>query len=184
MTLADQRTETAFPAAAIWQQAGINLHLGGMPKEVTEFDAAFISPGISPKVAVAAALAAANIPIYGELTLVAQYTKAPFIAITGTNGKTTTTALVGYMLEQAGRDVFVGGNIGIPLVEGAPVLAASGWVVGEISSFQLEHPDHFAPHIAAVLNITPDHLDSYTVIWQDILLQKAIFSANKKKTIF
>lgn len=183
VTLADQRTETAFPAAAIWQQAGINLHLGGMPKEVTEFDAAFISPGISPKVAVAAALAAANIPIYGELTLVAQYTKAPFIAITGTNGKTTTTALVGYMLEQAGRDVFVGGNIGIPLVEGAPALAASGWVVGEISSFQLEHPDHFAPHIAAVLNITPDHLDRHGDMAGYIAAKSNIFRQQKENDI-
>jgi len=161
VSLTDHKEEENFPEAAAWREAGIQLYLGADPEEVKGFDAAFISPGVPPTVPVAKALKAAGVPIYGELLLVAQYSKAHFIAITGTNGKTTTTALTGHILSQAGKEVFVGGNIGIPLLEGAPVVSESGFVVAEISSFQLERPGELAPEVAAILNITPDHLDRH-----------------------
>ncbi len=159
--LSDDKGEANFPEADAWRQAGITLYLGGAPKNPAFFDAAFISPGISPEIPLAQALEAAGVPIYGELFLVAQYSKARFIAITGTNGKTTTTALTGHILSETGKEVFVGGNIGVPLLTSAPNLSATGFVVAEISSFQLERPGEFAPEIAAVLNITPDHLDRH-----------------------
>jgi UDP-N-acetylmuramoylalanine--D-glutamate ligase len=86
---------------------------------------------------------------------------AEFIAITGTNGKTTTTALTGALLAESGRPVLVGGNIGRPLSAEALAFPDGGWVVAEVSSFQLETVDAFRPHVAAVLNVTPDHLDRH-----------------------
>jgi len=102
-----------------------------------------------------------RVNITGELDIFSQYNKTPVIAITGTNGKTTTTTLIGDMLKACGFRVFVGGNIGIPLVDclmgdGLPEI-----IVAEISSFQLDCSDHFRPEIGVLLNISEDHLDRY-----------------------
>ncbi len=86
---------------------------------------------------------------------------APIVAITGTNGKTTTTTLIGEILKAAGREVVVGGNIGLALSQEVKDISAAGVVVAEISSFQLEGAIDFRPHIAAILNLTPDHIDRH-----------------------
>jgi UDP-N-acetylmuramoylalanine--D-glutamate ligase len=101
------------------------------------------------------------VPIVGEIELAYRTMTAEFVAITGTNGKTTTTALTGALLAESGRPVLVGGNIGRPLSVEALVFPGEGWVVAEVSSFQLETSDAFRPHVAAVLNVTPDHLDRH-----------------------
>ena len=100
-------------------------------------------------------------PILGEVELAYRTMTAEFVAITGTNGKTTTTALTGALLGESGRPVLVGGNIGRPLAAEALAFPAEGWVVAEVSSFQLETTDAFRPRVAAVLNVTPDHLDRH-----------------------
>ena len=120
-----------------------------------------VSPGVpldSPQLAPARARGA---PIIGELELGWRAMEADTIAITGTNGKTTTTALTGALLAEQPRPVLVGGNIGTPLATHALTFPVDGLVVAEVSSFQLETIETFQPRVAAVLNITPDHLDRH-----------------------
>jgi UDP-N-acetylmuramoylalanine--D-glutamate ligase len=118
-----------------------------------------ISPGIPPTAKVLRAGAVRRLPLISELELAFGFLEAPVIAVTGTNGKTTTTAWIGSMLERAGLRVGVGGNIGLALSE----IAASGenleWVVVEVSSFQLAYTERFKPAIGVFLNLCPDHLD-------------------------
>jgi UDP-N-acetylmuramoylalanine--D-glutamate ligase len=104
---------------------------------------------------------AAGVPVIAELELGWRAMEADTLAITGTNGKTTTTALTGALLAAQARPVLVAGNIGTPLAAHALTFAADGLVVCEVSSFQLEAIDAFHPRVAAVLNVTPDHLDRH-----------------------
>jgi UDP-N-acetylmuramoylalanine--D-glutamate ligase len=106
---------------------------------------------------------AAGVEITGELELASRFVSATVVAITGTNGKSTATTLVGEMLRATGRPTFVGGNLGEPLAEavGTPAAEAGGFCVVEVSSFQLETVETFHPRVAVLLNITPDHLDRY-----------------------
>jgi len=102
-----------------------------------------------------------NIPVISELELASRYCPRPILAITGTNGKTTTTTLTGEMLKTADIPVTVAGNIGVPFSGQAEGMDPAGWAVVEVSSFQLEGVDTFHPRISAILNITPDHLDRH-----------------------
>jgi UDP-N-acetylmuramoylalanine--D-glutamate ligase len=102
-----------------------------------------------------------GVPVVSELELASWYCPCPILAITGTNGKTTTTALVGKILKTAGIPAAVCGNIGVPFSGQVEEMDPAGWAVVEVSSFQLEGVDTFHPRIAAVLNITPDHLDRH-----------------------
>src|SRR5205814_2464323 len=86
---------------------------------------------------------------------------APWVAITGTNGKSTTTALAGHLFRAAGREAWTAGNIGVALTERAAVVPPKGVIVAEVSSFQLERTVSFRPRVAVLLNLTPDHLDRY-----------------------
>lgn len=102
-----------------------------------------------------------EIPLAGELALAAGHFAAPVIAITGSNGKTTVTGLIGHLLQTAGKNPFVGGNIGTPLLEYCLDQVRYDWVVLELSSFQLDLAGSFRPEIGILLNITPDHLDRH-----------------------
>src|SRR4029453_4632565 len=117
------------------------------------------SPGGPREAPLLRAAVAAGIPVFSEIELAARALAVPIVAVTGTNGKSTTTTLVGLALARAGRRPFVGGNLGTPLVEagGRDVDVA----VAEVSSFQLEWIDGFHPAVAALLNLTPDHLDRH-----------------------
>jgi len=99
--------------------------------------------------------------VWAEVELASRLTSARFLGITGTNGKSTTTSLLGTMLEAAGFPVVVAGNIGTALCEVVTTLGPSHWVVAELSSFQLETIVTFRPHVAVLLNLAPDHLDRY-----------------------
>ena len=118
------------------------------------------SPGIPEKAAVIQALRAQKISIISEIEFASRYTKARFIAITGTNGKTTTTLLIHHLLKEAGLNVGLAGNIGYSLAEQL-IENKFEYYVLEISSFQLDDVQYFRPWIAVLLNITPDHLDRY-----------------------
>ena len=122
---------------------------------------AVISPGIHPDSLLGRLAAELPCPVIGELEYGFRHTSCPLIAITGTNGKTTTTELVTACLRQAGKRVMSAGNIGTPLCEAARRSAELDLLVVEVSSFQLERCEQFAPWAAAVLNITPDHFDRY-----------------------
>lgn len=111
-----------------------------------------------------------------EIEVAYQLCPAPILAVTGTNGKTTTTTLLGEMLKSAKREVVVGGNIGLALSQEVAEVSTNGVVVAEISSFQLEGIIDFKPHIAAVLNVTPDHIDRHRSMENYIAMKERIFS--------
>ncbi|MBV8116361.1 MAG: UDP-N-acetylmuramoyl-L-alanine--D-glutamate ligase, partial [Candidatus Eremiobacteraeota bacterium] len=120
---------------------------------------AILSPGVPPTSPVVQALNRANVPVIGEIELAYRLCPAPIIAVTGTKGKSTTTALIGHLLRASGHSVRVGGNIGNPLIREVVGADAHEWIVAEVSSFQLETIRAFKPRIAVLLNIAPDHLD-------------------------
>jgi UDP-N-acetylmuramoylalanine--D-glutamate ligase len=124
-----------------------------------------LSPGV-PKLAVVDEAIARGVPVTGEIELASTLVYAPTLAITGTNGKSTVTALTGALLAGNGKPTFVGGNLGTPLADaiGTPAVGEDGQVVVELSSYQLETCETFHPRGAALLNLTPDHLDRYASI--------------------
>ena len=127
-------------------------YLGGM-------DLVIPSPGVPPRHPLLAAACGNNIKILSEIEVAYRFLKRPMIAITGTNGKTTTTTLIGEILSSCGRKIFVGGNIGQPLIGYVGGDQPDDVIVLEVSSFQLQWIDQFHPHIAILLNTTPDHID-------------------------
>ena len=122
---------------------------------------AVVSPGVPLTNPAVQQLLAAGVTVSSEIEIAYQLCAAPLIAITGSKGKSTTTALVGHLLRTAGKPVRVGGNIGNPLIRETVAATADEWVVAEVSSFQLEGIHAFSPRIAVLLNISPDHLDRY-----------------------
>lgn len=144
------------------RRLGVRLELGGHREET--FAAAeliVISPGVPHTIGPLVRARQRGAAVMGEVELAARFIYAPIVAVSGTNGKTTTTELLGRMLASSGRRVFVGGNIGNPLIEIAGRDAELDAVVAEISSFQLDTIARFRPHVAVLLNISPDHLDRY-----------------------
>ena len=137
------------------------------------------SPGISPRLPLLQKARREGIPVYSEIELAFHFSRVPLVAITGTNGKTTTTALTGEIFAQQGTKVYVAGNIGFPLGEAARQASAGEIIVAELSSFQLEDTQNFRAHIAAVLNITPDHLDYHETMEQYIAAKKKILLNQK-----
>ncbi|MEA3230420.1 MAG: UDP-N-acetylmuramoyl-L-alanine--D-glutamate ligase [Thermodesulfobacteriota bacterium] len=141
---------------------GIKTVLGGHRSRLFEqADLICLSPGVPHTIKPIVRARAAGIPVLGEIELASRFITEPIVAVTGTNGKTTTTTLIGEMLEASGRRVFVGGNIGRPLVEYPDLERPAEIVVVEVSSFQLDTIEFFRPRVAVLLNITPDHLDRY-----------------------
>jgi UDP-N-acetylmuramoylalanine--D-glutamate ligase len=141
-----------------------------------------ISPGVPSELDILNAVRARQVPVIGELELACRFLDAPVLAITGTNGKSTTVTLIGLLLKEQGKRVFVGGNLGTPLSEAALNSYRSkssgspyDYVVAEVSSFQLESIESFRPWIAAVLNITPDHLDRYPALAPYVAAKARIF---------
>lgn len=122
-------------------------------------DAVFVSPGIHPDIPILTELQQMGIPVIGELAIAAPYLTETVIGVTGTNGKTTVTALIGELLRTAGKKVFVGGNIGTPLLDYLRKGDQVEYLVLELSSFQLDSAGGFRPNIGVLLNVTPDHLD-------------------------
>jgi UDP-N-acetylmuramoylalanine--D-glutamate ligase len=132
-----------------------------LPEILGRIDWAVLSPGVPPISPVVRAVHAANVPVIGEIELAYRLCKAPMIAVTGTKGKSTTTALIGHLLRACGLRTRVGGNIGNPLITEVVDAQSDEWIVAEVSSFQLETIRSFKPRVAVLLNISPDHLDRY-----------------------
>lgn len=140
----------------------IELALPGYPEmRGAGFDLVVVSPGVPLKIAPIKEALELKIPVISELELAYNFAKTPIVAITGTNGKTTTTTLVGEIIKEVNNQVLVGGNIGLPLVNQVEKYGPEGVIVAEVSSFQLETIVDFKPKVAAILNITPDHLDRH-----------------------
>ena len=160
----DQRDREALGAAATEAEAlGAELVLGGHPDSAFEdLDLVVVSPGVPPLPQLEQA-EQRGVPVVSEVELASRFIDAPIVAITGTNGKSTVTTLIGEMARRLARPVFVGGNLGRPMIEAAGTDAggAGGLVIVELSSFQLERVSQMKAHVAILLNITPDHLDRY-----------------------
>ncbi len=139
----------------------IAVEAGGHPDRIfIEADLIVLSPGV-PKIPQILAARRHGVPVISELELAWLLSDSPYAAITGTNGKSTVTTLVGLMLQRAKKKVLVAGNIGNALTEAPALLRGQDWIVAELSSFQLEDIDTFRPKVATILNVTQDHLDRY-----------------------
>jgi UDP-N-acetylmuramoylalanine--D-glutamate ligase len=138
----------------------VEIVAGGHPETMLKGISFIIkSPGINPQLPLLKRAVSLGIPIYSEIELAYFFSKAPIFGITGTNGKTTTTSLIGEMMKLQYPNVYVAGNIGFPLSGAVLQATERDLIVAELSSFQLENTKRFHLHVAAVLNITPDHLD-------------------------
>ena len=158
LRVADARPPATFTATPL--PVGVEARFGeDGPELLADIDLVVPSPGVPRTAPVLAAAQARGIAVQSEIELAAQLLTCPLVAITGTNGKSTTTSVVGLALGRAGRRVFTGGNLGTPLIsasEEPPEIA-----VAEVSSFQLEWVERFRPRVACLLNVTPDHLDRH-----------------------
>jgi len=160
VTLSDVKPSIA--EADRMQEIGVALSLGSNDAAVLEqADLIVMSPGVPLDLPAIVAARARGVAVMGELELASRWLQGRLIAITGTKGKSTTTTLVGRMLEAAGKTVFVGGNIGVPLSSQVDESTADAIHVVEASSFQLEATETFRPWIAVLLNFSPDHLDRH-----------------------
>ena len=161
--ICDRRAAEALPAEArALASAGIECAWGrDDPGLLADREFVVWSPGIPADHPLAAAARARGLPVLGELELGFLAAHAPLVCVTGTNGKSTTTDLVGALLAAAGREVEVCGNIGRALCEVAERVSPQGLLVVEVSSFQLETVDRLKPFVATWLNLTPDHLDRH-----------------------
>jgi UDP-N-acetylmuramoylalanine--D-glutamate ligase len=144
------------------EERGVEVCLGDHPLQRIQASAFVVpSPGIPEEAPVMLSVRDAGLAVYSEIEVAGWFTKAPIAAITGTNGKTTTVNLIGTILDAAGRENRVCGNIGNPLSAVCRNIGAEGWLIVEVSSFQLRHIRDFRPTISAILNIMPDHMDRY-----------------------
>ncbi len=164
VTVTDKKPVEQLAAQITSLGSGITVVAGGHPERVfIETDLVVLSPGV-PDIAPVQQARRTGIKVISELELAWLLSDAPYVGITGTNGKSTVTTLVGLMLAKAKKDVLVAGNIGNALTEDISQLTGKDWIVAELSSFQLEDIETFRPRIAAILNVTQDHLDRYHTI--------------------
>ena len=168
--------EKLEPFATTLEQNGVALYIGKNPDDILEaFDLLIVSPGIPCDLPFFDKAFTLMKPVWGEIELAYSVCNAPIIAITGTNGKTTTTSLTGEMMAAHHAASVTVGNIGTPFTEKAADVPADAFVVAEISSFQMETAYTFHPHIAAVLNITPDHLNRHKTLECYIEMKERVF---------
>ena len=163
VALNDRKPLTEWPAAALALKTEGVGHVAGEPPSwlLDQIDLVVISPGVPAKAIPIRYADRRGAEVIGEIELASRFLHGRIVAITGSNGKTTTTTLIGKMLEDAGMNVQVGGNIGTALISMIESSSDDGWNVVEVSSFQLETIVDFHPTVAAVLNVTPNHMDRY-----------------------
>lgn len=180
VTVQDVKSEDKIEPSVLtlFRNHGVEFILGKTPDDVKDFDMVIMSPGASPELPFVQAAKAAGAEITGELEIAYRITKGNYIAITGTNGKTTTTTLTGEIFRAAGRKTYVVGNIGIAVISESAVAREGDWLVTECSSFQLETTKYFCPKVSAITNITPDHLNRHHT-FENYAAAKAKIFANQ-----
>lgn len=182
VTLSDSRSPERIGPLEELTAAGIALDLGGHSTPLfEEADLVAISPGVPLDVPAVAAARARGVPVLGEIEIAFGELSAPLVAITGTNGKSTTTTVMGEVFRAWGKKTFVGGNLGTPLIDA--VDEEWDWLVAELSSFQLEAIERFRPRYALLLNITEDHLDRYPGMADYVAAKMRIFENMKGSDI-
>ena len=162
IVISDMNTKLAEDVETQLGHASVSYVWGKQPDVAAlQPELIVMSPGVPLSIPPVVKARELGIPVISEPELAFRYSDVPFVAITGTNGKTTTTTLTAFLLEEEGRKVVAGGNIGLPLISQCPKMSANDIVVAEMSSFQLESVDSFCPKVAVVMNLTPDHLDRH-----------------------
>jgi UDP-N-acetylmuramoylalanine--D-glutamate ligase len=158
-------------------EAGISVEAGGHGLlTFRRQNLIVVSPGVPLSTPELVQVRNLGLPIIGELELAARFLKGNVLAITGSNGKTTTTTLCGEIFSAAGFKTLVAGNIGLPVIEVVDQSAPNAWAVLEVSSFQLETTGSFHPRIAMILNVTPDHLDRHGSFENYVAMKEKIFA--------
>lgn len=161
-----------------------DIYAGGLPEEVQKsLDLAVLSPGVPTDLPLVKSFYEQGLPVWGEVELAFRTGKGRVLAITGTNGKTTTTALLGKIMEDAEDSVFIVGNIGTPYTSKALEMTEDSVTVAEISSFQLETIEKFAPCVSAILNITEDHLNRHHTMEEYIRVKELIVKNQKPEDV-
>lgn len=178
VTLQDMKKREDISADVLsLENEGIVLYTGANPDDIAcEQDIIVLSPGIPCDLPFIAEAEEAGVNVISEVELAYGLTPCPITAITGTNGKTTTTTLTGEIMKAIYPETAVVGNIGIPYSDEVQRLTEKDWVVAEISSFQMEKAKEFHPHISAVLNITPDHLNRHKTMEVYIAMKERVFA--------
>lgn len=172
----------AAPDLAFLAEQGVDYECGGHTLAfLRQADQVLVSPGIRQDLAVLQQLRSLRVPVLGELAMAAPLINKPVVAITGTNGKTTVTALIGDLLQGAGKKVFVGGNIGTSLFDYLAQPEDIDVLVLELSSFQLEAAGSFKADVAILLNVTPDHLDRHGSMAAYAAAKMKIFAGQGEK---
>ncbi len=164
---------------AVREKLGKDSHaqiiLGTFPKKLAKsLSLVVLSPGVPTDLDYVLYFKEQKLPVWGEIELAYNYGKGRVIAITGTNGKTTTTSLVGQIMKEYHDNVYIVGNIGNPYTQAAPLMDDDTVSVAEISSFQLETIEYFHPQVSAILNITPDHLNRHHTMENYVAVKEAI----------
>lgn len=180
VTVNDVKEEEKCPEKKELQAAGIRVICGSHPDNLVDekIDLVIKNPGIPYKINPIKKAESLKIPVITEVELASQFSKAPIIGITGSNGKTTTTTLIGEILKEADKSPVVAGNIGTVLSEKALTVTKEQVLVSELSSFQLKGTVNFRPHIAVLLNIYQAHLDYHQTI-EDYIFSKAKIFQNQ-----
>ncbi len=153
--------QNAVQEIRVLEDLGVGHEFGGHTDKIFDSDFIVTSPGVPSNSNLIQHAIKVGLSVYSEVEVASWFCKAPIVAITGSNGKTTTTTLVGKIFEKAGRKTIVAGNIGFPFSDYVLDVDENSVAVVEVSSFQLDHIDTFRPRAAVLLNITPDHLDRY-----------------------
>jgi UDP-N-acetylmuramoylalanine--D-glutamate ligase len=156
----------------------------GLEGAVEAAKAAIVSPGVPLTHRAVARVHDAGRPVISEIELAYSIASGPIIAVTGSKGKSTTTALIGHLLRGAGMSARVGGNLGNPLVRETAAATGDEWIVAEVSSFQLEGIRAFRPRISVLLNISPDHLDRYPSMEEYAEAKFRIFANQRPDDVF
>ena len=162
VTLSDRRPAAELDAAArALAGAGVRLEAPSPQTSCGDAELVVVSPGVAADLPVLAAARRAGVPVWPEVELAFRFLRGRLLGITGSNGKTTTTALTAHLLRTAGHDAVACGNIGVPLSSLVDEDRSDRWYVAELSSFQLEGIQTLRPRLAVLLNLTPDHLDRH-----------------------
>src|SRR5580765_4987073 len=178
VALHDKKDVDSWPEAARSLKTTHNVGLisGDLPSWLLDqIDLVVISPGVPTNTIPARYVDRKDGEVIGEIELAYRFLKGQIVGITGSNGKTTTTALIGELLKNAGIPTQVGGNIGTPLLSLTETSVDDGWTVVELSSFQLETIRDFRPNVGICLNVTPNHLDRYESFHDYALAKHRIF---------
>ena len=175
----NEKTDPAAVKSQLREGTKAEIFVGNLPEEeIDRLSLVVLSPGVPTDLPLVLHFKEKGLKIWGEVELAYAFGKGDVLAITGTNGKTTTTSLLGAIMEHARSSVFVVGNIGNPYTAAVEEMKEDSVTVAEISSFQLETTEHFHPKVSAILNITPDHLNRHHTM-EEYLRVKELITANQ-----